>query len=116
MELEKERCVSQFLSRRERQCLELAAQGKSDWAVGRILGISERTVHHHIERAKHRLGVATRVQAIVQALFARHISFGDVMAGNPQWLDDEGRAHPQGGELEKLGESALTTGYRGGQS
>lgn len=67
------------LSRRERQCLELAAQGKSDWVVGKILGISERTVHNHIESAKRRLGVATRVQAIVQALASRQIAFGDLL-------------------------------------
>lgn len=67
------------LSRRERQCLELAAQGKSDWVVGQILGISESTVHNHIESAKRRLGVATRVQAIVFALASRQISFGDVI-------------------------------------
>lgn len=67
------------LSRRERQCLELAAQGKSDWVVGKILGISERTVHNHIESAKRRLGVATRVQAIVQALAGQQISFGDLL-------------------------------------
>jgi hypothetical protein len=34
--------VQQPLSRRERQCLELAAQGKSDWVSSRILGLSER--------------------------------------------------------------------------
>ncbi|HJY40244.1 MAG TPA: LuxR C-terminal-related transcriptional regulator, partial [Steroidobacteraceae bacterium] len=67
------------LTRRERQCLELAAQGKSDWVAGRILGISERTVHNHIEHAKRRLGVATRVQAIVHALVSRQIAFGDVI-------------------------------------
>lgn len=67
------------LSRRERQCLELAAQGKSDWVVGQILGISESTVHNHIESAKRRLGVVTRVQAIVFALASRQISFGDVI-------------------------------------
>jgi DNA-binding CsgD family transcriptional regulator len=67
------------LSNRERQCLELVAQGKSDWVVGKLLGISERTVHNHIERAKRRLGVTTRVQAIVHALATRQISFGDVI-------------------------------------
>jgi len=67
------------LSNRERQCLELVAQGKSDWVVGKLLGISERTVHNHIERAKRRLGVTTRTQAIVHALATRQISFGDVM-------------------------------------
>jgi DNA-binding CsgD family transcriptional regulator len=71
--------VQPGLTRRERQCLELAAQGKSDWVAGKILGISERTVHNHIEHAKRRLGVATRVQAIVHALVSRQISFGDVI-------------------------------------
>lgn len=67
------------LSKRERQCLELVAQGKSDWVAGKLLGISERTVHNHIERAKRRFKVATRVQAIVLALASRQISFGDVI-------------------------------------
>lgn len=71
--------AGRWLSRRERQCLELAAQGKSDWVVGQILGISESTVHNHIESAKRRLDVATRVQAIVYALASRQISFGDVL-------------------------------------
>ena len=78
------------LTRRERQCLELAAQGKSDWVAGRILGISERTVHNHIEHAKRRLGVATRVQAIVHALVSRQISFGDVIRSTAD-ADDEAR-------------------------
>lgn len=67
------------LSPRERQCLELAAQGKSDWAIGRILGIGERTVHKHIEGAKRRFGVSSRAQAVVQALFNHSISYGDIL-------------------------------------
>lgn len=67
------------LSERERQCLELAAQGKDDWAIGSLLRISERTAHNHIERAKRRLGVCTRVQVIVHALSEGQISFGDVI-------------------------------------
>lgn len=67
------------LSLRERECLELAAQGKSDWEIGQILGISEHTVHRHIESAKLRLGVVTRVQAIMRALDGREMSFGDVV-------------------------------------
>lgn len=64
------------LSLRERQCLELAAQGKSNWTIGQLLSISEHTVHRHIESAKQRLGVATRVQAIIRALHGGEI--GDV--------------------------------------
>lgn len=71
--------VQKPLSRRERQCLELAAQGKSDWVSSRILGLSERTVHNHVENAKRRLQVATRVQAIVHALAGQQISLGDVV-------------------------------------
>jgi len=67
------------LSRRERECLELAAQGKSDWVIGQLLGISERTAHNHLEHAKRRLGVASRTQAVVLALFAHLISFGEVL-------------------------------------
>lgn len=79
------------LTLRERQCLELVARGKSDWVVSKLLGISERTVHNHIERAKRRLGVATRVQAIVHALATRQISFGDVLH-----TDTDGRQNAHG--------------------
>lgn len=63
------------LGDRERQCLELVAQGKDDWAIGRLLKLSPATVHTYIERAKRRLQVATRTQAVVQALMGRQISF-----------------------------------------
>ncbi len=71
-------------SERERQCLELAAQGKDDWSIGSLLRISERTAHNHIERAKRRLGVCTRVQVIVHALNDGQISFGDVIRAETQ--------------------------------
>ncbi|MBL8268546.1 helix-turn-helix transcriptional regulator [Steroidobacter sp.] len=67
------------LSVRERQCLELAAQGKTDWDISQLLGISENTVHKHIESAKRRLGVSTRIQAVVWAVQHREICFGDVV-------------------------------------
>lgn len=66
------------LSRRERQCLSLAAQGKDDWAIGQLLGLSPKTVHYYVKRLMQRLGVRTRVQAIVWALETGQISFGDV--------------------------------------
>jgi DNA-binding CsgD family transcriptional regulator len=72
------------LSERERQCLELAAQGKDDWTIGLLLRISERTAHNHIERAKRRLGVCTRVQVIVHALSEGQIAFGDVIRMQPR--------------------------------
>lgn len=68
------------LSRRERQCLSLAAQGKDDWAMAKLLGLSPTTVHSYIKRLMQRLGVSTRVQAIVWALETGQILFGDVPA------------------------------------
>jgi DNA-binding CsgD family transcriptional regulator len=78
------RSQSMQLSERERQCLELAAQGKDDWSIGSLLRISERTAHNHIERAKRRLGVCTRVQVIVHALSEGQIAFGDVIKADTQ--------------------------------
>lgn len=61
-------CPFPPLSPRERECLHWLAAGKSDWEAGQILSISEKTVATHIDRMKHKLGVATRAQAIVVAL------------------------------------------------
>ncbi len=56
------------LSRRERECLKWIAAGKTDWEIGAILTLSEKTVNVYVERAKRKLGVQTRTQAIVHAL------------------------------------------------
>jgi DNA-binding CsgD family transcriptional regulator len=88
-----------MLSRRERQCLELAAQGKSDWETSVILGLGERTVHRYIELAKRRLGVVTRVQAILHALHSGQISFGDVIRPRPGQAEHFGQLqHPESGK------------------
>lgn len=54
------------LTRRERDCLAFAAEGKSDWDISQILGIAQSTVHAHIENAKRKLGVKTRMQAVAK--------------------------------------------------
>ena len=54
------------LSRREFECLEWAAQGKSAWDIGRILHISRHTAAFHLEIAKMKLGVRTIVQAVAR--------------------------------------------------
>jgi LuxR family quorum-sensing system transcriptional regulator CciR len=70
------------LTKRQFDCIVLVAQGKSDWDVGRLLGISDQTVHKHIEDAKRRYGVATRIQLVVGALFDNRLTFGDILAGH----------------------------------
>lgn len=56
------------LTPREKQCLELAAAGKTNEVVGAILGISGNTVNGYIKSACVKLNVHSKVQAIVKAV------------------------------------------------
>jgi DNA-binding CsgD family transcriptional regulator len=55
------------LSPREIECLKWVSAGKSDWVIGEILHLSERTVNGYIESAKRKYDVTTRVQAVLLA-------------------------------------------------
>jgi len=55
------------LSPRQRECLFWVQQGKSSRDIGIILGVSHRIVERHVFRACARLGVRTRIQAVVRA-------------------------------------------------
>lgn len=67
-----------LLAPRELECLTLAGCGKSDWVIGEVLGVSARTAHNAIERAKKRYGVSHRVQAVVRAVFDGQIMVDDL--------------------------------------
>jgi DNA-binding CsgD family transcriptional regulator len=54
------------LTLREAECLRWVADGKTDAEIGTILGIAARTVRFHINNAKLKLGVATRIQAVAK--------------------------------------------------
>ncbi|GBF59107.1 HTH-type quorum sensing-dependent transcriptional regulator RpaR [Candidatus Phycosocius bacilliformis] len=56
------------LTARQKEVLRWVSAGKTDWEIGQILSISEATVNRHVERAKERIGVRTRAQAIVECL------------------------------------------------
>jgi len=60
--------VNVHLTARELECLRWAAEGKTGWEIGRLLGISERTVVFHVENAAHKLGVFGRRQAVARAI------------------------------------------------
>lgn len=60
-----------LLTPRELECLEWAAEGKSAWEIGRILGISRHTVASYLENAKEKLGVRTIVQAATRLAAAK---------------------------------------------
>jgi DNA-binding CsgD family transcriptional regulator len=62
------------LSAREIQCLNYIAAGHEDEEISSILGISPRTVRFHVDSAKAKLGVSSRVQAVTKALRARMIT------------------------------------------
>jgi DNA-binding CsgD family transcriptional regulator len=56
------------LTIRQLQCLEWSRRGKSSADIGKILGLSPRTVDEHFAIACKALGVRTRVQAVAMAL------------------------------------------------
>jgi DNA-binding CsgD family transcriptional regulator len=58
------------LTAREEAVLRWLAEGKSNWAIGQILGISERTVKYHLANLFPKLGVTTRAQAAAVAIGA----------------------------------------------
>ena len=62
------------LSARQAECLTWVAQGKTDPEIGIILGVSPRTVRFHLDKAKDKLKVMTRVQAVTKAVKDRLIA------------------------------------------
>ncbi len=63
-----------LLTLREAQCLRFVAIGKGDAEIGQTLGISPRTVRFHVDSAKVKLGVTSRIQAVAKALRERIIA------------------------------------------
>lgn len=62
------------LTPRETECLKWAAEGKSEWEISQILGISEHTSEKHLLNAKRKLGAANRVHAVAEAIRHGYIS------------------------------------------
>lgn len=55
------------LTPREAEVLRWVAEGKRDGEIAMILGVSPRTIHHHLERVYRKLGVETRTAAAARA-------------------------------------------------
>lgn len=75
--------VRPVLSPRQFDCVVLAARGKSDWIIGKLLGLSKDTVHEYIEAAKRRYGVATRQQLMAACLADGQLTYADVLERSP---------------------------------
>jgi DNA-binding NarL/FixJ family response regulator len=58
------------LNDREIETLTWAARGKTSEEIATITSIAERTVNFHLNNAREKLGVATRIQAAVKATIA----------------------------------------------
>ena len=61
------------LTRRERDCMAFVADGKSDWDVSVILGLSAATVRFHIDNARRKFDAVTRAQAVAKLVNLRMI-------------------------------------------
>jgi len=63
------------LTARESEVLKWCAAGKSNWAIGEILGITEHGVDFHVRNILRKLDSDTRVTAVVKALHAGLLPF-----------------------------------------
>jgi LuxR family quorum-sensing system transcriptional regulator CciR len=72
--------IPKRLGNRQLQCIALMARGKSDWEIGKILGISELTVRRHLTLAKEHYDVVSRFQVAMRAMFDGQISLSDVLS------------------------------------
>jgi DNA-binding NarL/FixJ family response regulator len=59
------------LSQREIEILLHMREGSTDKEIARLLGLSERTVQHHVQSICQKLSAANRTQAVVTALRRR---------------------------------------------
>lgn len=61
------------LTPRERDCLGFVADGKTDWEISVILGVSEATARFHVDNARRKLGTVSRAQAVARLVNQRLI-------------------------------------------
>jgi LuxR family quorum-sensing system transcriptional regulator CciR len=66
------------LTPRQRDCVALVAQGKTDWEIGVILGLKEDSVTKVVDAARRRYDVANRTELVVAALFDGQIGFNEI--------------------------------------
>jgi len=60
------------LTTRERDSLGFVADGKTDWEISVIFGISQSTARFHIDNARRKLGAANRTHAVAK-LISQHL-------------------------------------------
>lgn len=68
------------LTPREEECVTLMAQGKTDWEIGVILGLSEETVTKYLKAARNRFGVTRRAQLAIAAVSRGQLGLDELAA------------------------------------
>lgn len=58
------------LTGKEVACLEWCKEGKTNWEIGEILRISEKTVEFHLRNVMNKLEATNRIRAVVLAIKA----------------------------------------------
>jgi DNA-binding CsgD family transcriptional regulator len=66
------------LTEREIECLQWVLEGKTNWEIGVVTGVTARTVQFHLANAARKLGVFNRVQAAVGALVRGDVSVSNI--------------------------------------
>ena len=56
------------LTRKEIECLGWCKEGKTNWEIGEILFISEKTVEFHLRNTMKKLGATNRITAVVAGI------------------------------------------------
>jgi DNA-binding CsgD family transcriptional regulator len=62
--------VAHALTARERASMALVAEGKTDWEMGVILGVSENTARFHVDNARRKLGAVSRAHAVARFILS----------------------------------------------
>jgi DNA-binding CsgD family transcriptional regulator len=56
------------LTRQETECLCWCKEGKTNWEIGEVLLISEKTVEFYLGHAMRKLGAANRITAVIRGI------------------------------------------------
>ncbi len=72
------------LTSREIECLHWVLEGKTNWEIGVLTGVTARTVQFHLGNASRKLGVVNRVQAAVRALLRGDLSVHQLSQPRPE--------------------------------
>lgn len=62
------------ITKRERECIKWASEGKTSWEISQILNISERTANFHLANCIQKTESVNRQQAIAKCLVQGHLS------------------------------------------